>query len=242
MEFWETDTTPDAGDHPQAIINTQMIKSADLLIAAFWTRLGTPTGTAPSGTLDEIREMRAAGKPVMIYFSKQPVMLESVDQDQYRALTEFKKWCRENALFREYLTIPELQRILARDLAMQANKNAIFGQRSSSYGFIAQGSVGSATSVDPAESLSAEARVLLIKAAGDNSGMILRAKTLGGSILQVAGENLIPEGDARTEANWLSALEELVHAGLIRSMGPKNELYQLTRKGYEVADQLRKGV
>jgi hypothetical protein len=233
---WETDTTPETGDRPQAIVNSQMIKSADLLIAAFWTRLGTPTGTSPSGTVEEIQEMLAAGKPVMIYFSKQPVVLDSVDQEQYGALKEFKQWCRENALFREYLDIAEFQRNLARDLAIQVNKNATFGQRSSSYAFVASGTVGR---VDPIETLSPEARMLLDKASADKNGMILRSKTMGGLILQVGGQNLVPEADARAEATWLSALDELVKLELIRSMGPKNELYQLTRKGYEISDRLR---
>src|ERR1700730_16386110 len=89
---WETDTMPETGERPQSIINKQMIQSADFLIAAFWTRLGTPTGTSPSGTVEEIKEMLAAGKPVMIYFSKQPALQDSVDQDQYKALLEFRQW------------------------------------------------------------------------------------------------------------------------------------------------------
>jgi hypothetical protein len=85
----------------------------------------------------------------------------------------------------------------------------------------------------------AEACTLLDKTSADENGMILRSQTIGGLILQVGGKNLVPQGDARAEATWLSALDELITLDLIRSMGPRNELYQLTRKGYDAADRLR---
>jgi len=51
---WETHATPEMGDRPQAIINGQLLKDADLLVAMFWTRIGSPTGVAKSGTVEEI--------------------------------------------------------------------------------------------------------------------------------------------------------------------------------------------
>jgi hypothetical protein len=39
------------------------------LIGVFWTRVGTPTGIAESGTLEEIERVAAEGKLVMLYFS-----------------------------------------------------------------------------------------------------------------------------------------------------------------------------
>jgi hypothetical protein len=35
----------------------------------FWTKLGTATGVAASGTVEEIDRFVAAGKPAMLYFS-----------------------------------------------------------------------------------------------------------------------------------------------------------------------------
>lgn len=51
---WETHAVPDMGDRPQAIINKQLLHDADLLVAVFWARLGSPTGVAASGTIEEI--------------------------------------------------------------------------------------------------------------------------------------------------------------------------------------------
>src|SRR5664280_1846035 len=95
---WETHASPEMGDRPQAIINGQLLKDSDLLVAVFWTRLGSPTGTAPSGTVEEIEEHLAAGKPVMIYFSSAPVRPDSIDANQYSALKAFKESLMQKGL------------------------------------------------------------------------------------------------------------------------------------------------
>jgi hypothetical protein len=81
--MWERDATPELGDRPQGVINRQLVDNADMLIGIFWTRLGTPTSEADSGTVEEIERVAAAGKPVLLYFSKKPVILDSVDPEQY---------------------------------------------------------------------------------------------------------------------------------------------------------------
>jgi hypothetical protein len=87
---WETHSVPEMGDRPQAIINKQILKDADLLIAVFWTRIGSPTGASPSGTIEEIEEHLKARKPAMIYFSSVPVRADSIEENQYKALMEFR--------------------------------------------------------------------------------------------------------------------------------------------------------
>src|SRR5437879_5152072 len=44
------------GAHPQDLINGQLLERCDLLVAVFWSRLGTPTNKDASGTIQEIRE------------------------------------------------------------------------------------------------------------------------------------------------------------------------------------------
>jgi hypothetical protein len=66
---WETHSAPRYGERPQEVINRQVVDHADLLIGVFWTRVGTPTGIAESGTLEEIERVAAEGKLVMLYFS-----------------------------------------------------------------------------------------------------------------------------------------------------------------------------
>ena len=114
--MWETHATPELGDRPQAIINRQLVKDCDVLVGSFWTRLGTPTGQAESGTVEEIREFLAAGKPVLLYFSTVPVALESVDVEQYTRLKAFMEECRASGLVAEYNSLAELRDRLRDDL------------------------------------------------------------------------------------------------------------------------------
>src|SRR4051812_41832398 len=69
---WETHAAPAMGERPQGIINSQILAGCDLLVAVFWTRLGSPTGKATSGTVEEIEAHVSSGKPAMLYFSSAP--------------------------------------------------------------------------------------------------------------------------------------------------------------------------
>lgn len=114
--MWETHTTPDFGDRPQAIINRQIVDSCDALIGTFWTRLGSPTGEAPSGTVEEIERIAAANKPVMLYFSSRQIDPSRIDTTQLEALREFQKECRTKSLCEDYATPSELSGKLAMGL------------------------------------------------------------------------------------------------------------------------------
>lgn len=87
---WETHSTPEMGDRPQAIINRQLVHDSDILIGVFWTRIGSPTGIAESGSVEEIREFIQSGKRVMLYFSSVPVNPSAINRDQHQKLEEFK--------------------------------------------------------------------------------------------------------------------------------------------------------
>lgn len=114
---WESHSFPEAGDRPQAIINGQLLEDADLLVAIFWTRIGSPTGAAQSGTVEEIEEHLHAGKPAMIYFSSEPVRPDSVDNDQYVAVKAFKQSLRERCLYDEYEDLGAFKTTFTRQLA-----------------------------------------------------------------------------------------------------------------------------
>ena len=67
---WRTHAHPEAGRRPQDVINRQFADRADLVLAIFWRRLGSPTGKATSGTVEEIERAQRRGKKVMVYFSQ----------------------------------------------------------------------------------------------------------------------------------------------------------------------------
>jgi hypothetical protein len=86
------------------------------------------------------------------------------------------------------------------------------------------------------EQLSEEARRLLVAASKDDYGQILHTVSTGGASIQTNGENLIGESTARCHATWKSALDELLEAGLVREVGYKGEVFEVTRQGYDIAD------
>lgn len=116
---WETDTRPDFGLAPQAAINRQIVDQADMVIGVFWTRLGTPTEVAASGTAEELDRVGEAGKPVMLYFSRSPVDPELLDLDEYARLASFRKRTYPRGLVEKYRSPQEFRVTLSRQLAMQ---------------------------------------------------------------------------------------------------------------------------
>ncbi|NTW59546.1 MAG: hypothetical protein HGA43_10295 [Nitrospirae bacterium] len=94
------------------MINKQLVQQCDVLVGVFWTRLGTATGVAESGSAEEIEEFRKAGKPVLLYFSSAPVVPESIDLDQYHALIEYKKKLQSEGLVFSYNSVGEFRQIL----------------------------------------------------------------------------------------------------------------------------------
>lgn len=121
--IWERDAVPELGDRPQAIVNRQIVDAADVLVGTFWTRLGTPTGEAASGTVEEIEKFVRAGKPVLLYFSSQPVVPDSIDAEQYAALIQFRKEVGKQGLYDVYATEQELWRKFSRAITQVVRDN-----------------------------------------------------------------------------------------------------------------------
>jgi len=115
--LWETHAIPELGDRPQAIINKQLVEKCDILVGTFWTRLGTHTGKATSGTVEEIEEFRKAGKPVLLYFSSVPVVPESIERKQYKALSNYKKQLEKERVIFKYDSLVDLREQFQRHLS-----------------------------------------------------------------------------------------------------------------------------
>lgn len=86
---YETSAVPQMGTDGQAVINNQLVKDADVVVAVFANKLGSATPRALSGTVEEIKEAYEAGKHVHVYFSSAPVPREHLADvaalDAYRA-------------------------------------------------------------------------------------------------------------------------------------------------------------
>jgi hypothetical protein len=113
---WETDTYPDARAHPQDSINRQIVDDSDLVVGVFWSRLGTPTIDAASGTVEEIERLRSRGKHVMLYFSLANVPQDS-NREQFERLQTYKRSLKDKALYRDFETPEELDKLFSQHLA-----------------------------------------------------------------------------------------------------------------------------
>ena len=101
------------------MINRTIVDQCDLLLGIFWTRIGTETGDAASGTIEEIMRVAQAGKPVMLYFSKVPIDPDALDLDQVARLKAFKDRIYANALTESYKSAIDFRDKLAKQLELR---------------------------------------------------------------------------------------------------------------------------
>lgn len=116
---WETHSSPTFGIRPQEAINTQLVDDCDLLIGFFWTKIGTPTGEEIGGTVEEIKRVSKAGKPVMLYFSKRGKDPSQLDLQQLTKLNAFKEDVYSSALVENFNSIVDFRDKLSRQLEMK---------------------------------------------------------------------------------------------------------------------------
>ena len=89
----------------------------------------------------------------------------------------------------------------------------------------------------PIAELSSEAKSILQEAVlGD--GLISHTRTYGGQSISTSGRAMIPDRKSRTIAQWVGGLEQLSQLGYIRDLGSKGEVFEVTREGYEAADEI----
>lgn len=236
---WDTHSAPELGDRPQAIINKKVVEDCDLLIATFWTRLGTPTGAAPSGTAEEIGEHVAAGKPAMIYVSTAPVAPASIDQEQYAQLQSILSQYRQQGLVESYDSLVDFRQKLTRQLARVVNERFTASVTNNVLSDAALDAAGfQARNVVAELGLGIEAIELLHEAIKDTTGTIMMLRHMTGTVLQTNGRQFITDNSARTVAKWKAALDELRTTGCIEDRGHKGEVFAVTNRGYDIADQL----
>jgi hypothetical protein len=102
------------GERPQEIINRLVIKS-DILVAIFWFKLGSPTGVAASGTIEEIEKHLGAKKPTMIYFSN-ALLPHDFDTKQFEYVRALRQKYESEGLIGEFANSEEFRTVFTQDL------------------------------------------------------------------------------------------------------------------------------
>lgn len=116
---WETHAIPQYGKRPQEVINRELVDKCDLVVGIFWTKLGSPTGEAASGTIEEIERAASANKPIMLFFSKAKEELDSLDLEQVRRLRDFRTALKEKALIEFYTSTLDFRDKFGKKLDLQ---------------------------------------------------------------------------------------------------------------------------
>lgn len=122
---WETHSAPDYGRRPQESINKQVVDHCDLVVGIFWTRIGSPTGVADSGTIEEIERVASLGRPVMLYFSQANKNPDQIDVDQLTKLRDFKKRIFPTALVENYAIQSEFRDKLFKQIDIKVRELAL---------------------------------------------------------------------------------------------------------------------
>ena len=241
---WESHSSPEMGARPQEIINRQTLDKCDLLVGIFGTRLGTDTGKYPSGTIEEIEDHIKSGKPAMVYFSNQLGDSGDFEAEQYTELMKWKEYYRSRGLCESYDSDSDFKEKFSRQLQIKVNQHEMFQFRGKeiNYGLEMEGAGSNIPQ------LSDEAKVLLKEASQDSYGYILYYIGNNGAVIQrgdnrFRDKNIIPDQSPRVIARWRAALKELKGANLLEDKGKERMIFhvtgfQITHRGYEVADMI----
>ena len=131
---WETHGYPGIGQDPQDVLNRELPDEPDIFIGLMWSRYGTETGRAGSGTEEEFN--RALGRyrqdpesvRIMFYFKDAPLAPSNIDLDQLGRVTRFRDSLgSEGALYWNFRTLEEFDRLLRMHLSRQIQEFSRIG-------------------------------------------------------------------------------------------------------------------
>lgn len=239
---WENDVYSSFNEgSAQESINKQILESSDLLVGIFWTKVGTPTEKYASGSIEEITKHIEAGKPTLIFFSKAPVKLNSVDDEQYKKLNDFKKWCKEKGVYFEYDETSRFEQLFTKQLTLAMNQDPkileMLKQQQITESENQPQTTKSENKITP---LSSNAFSLLKEMAEDPSGILFSTSVLAGFIYQTNGKSFtISRTEARKKAEFDRDLQELERYNLIKANGYKRNSFSITAKGYDLVESLK---
>lgn len=99
---WSQHSAAEHGTRPQESLNKQLVEAADILIALFWHRLGSPTGEVESGTVEELEEASANGAYVGVLRCTRAIPPADLDGGQVGRLNAFLDEIRPTSLIFDY--------------------------------------------------------------------------------------------------------------------------------------------
>lgn len=223
---WGTNSYPEHGAHPQKILNSQLAKKSDMLVAVFGTRVGSPTDTSLSGTIEEIEEHVKAGKPVMLFFRQLNDISKTSSADLAK-LESFKNSMRDKALYREYNTESDFEKVFSDALELFLSDHWI-------------GETPVVSNNKKTKQFSNEEIEILYNWVNSTNPESHSVKYKGGTIF-VLGDLQYDVTNARELVKWKDFMNRLEQIGFIehtRITRTGESVYQLCVPAYEYIDSL----
>jgi len=115
---WETHVTPSLGNDPQDVVNQQIGSDYEVFIGVLWTRFGTPTPRAESGTIEEFERAKARwiedpeGISVAFYFKEEPLSPSDIDPHQLAKVLAFREALSSTAIYGTFVSADDLARLV----------------------------------------------------------------------------------------------------------------------------------
>ena len=123
---WDTHGYPGVGHDPQDVLNRELPNEPDIFIGLMWSRYGTATTRAGSGTEEEFHRAleRYRQDPdsirIMFYFKDAPLAPSDIDPDQLRRVSRFRESLgAEGALYWMFRTLDDFEQLLRIHLSRQ---------------------------------------------------------------------------------------------------------------------------
>ena len=103
---WEQDASPALGGDAQTVISDQLPTDYDVFVGIMWNTVGTQTGRAESGTIEEFEralerfEQDPESVRVMLYFKDSvPLSMGDIDPEQLKKVREFRSRIESKGLY-----------------------------------------------------------------------------------------------------------------------------------------------
>jgi hypothetical protein len=123
---WEKDVVPGFGSDPQNVVNEQVADRYDIYVGILWTRFGTPTPRAGSGTEEEFNRAYARFQQdptalrIMFYFSDRSIVPSQQDGEQLTRINQFRtKIAGQGGLYSTYDSLDDFRNQVRGHLARQ---------------------------------------------------------------------------------------------------------------------------
>jgi len=248
---WETHSAPLLSEGQdkcgQKIINDMVSKHSDALVAIFKTRIGSPTGRAASGTIEEIETHYRLGKPVLRYFGKQSrshsmfiyvfdvlnkMLLYFARQNrQDQAVQAYKEECKKNGLIYEYGDCRELKEKFYGHLQLIVNKIKDMEQKPTTESRIIGISGASLAIIDDSVPVVNEkVKMLATEILKDPKGQICISKLVGSpTIVEINGKEY---------TDFEDVVKHLEQAHWIKKLDGDGRIFSLTDLGHQEATKL----